>query len=112
MKRNVTFTGLVIGTFFSYLSIIFLISGFIIAKYGGGKKEGTPGRIKSIVIPMGGFKLHLHHWLFFSLIMLVGLADNIFMYVPKEVFYGSLTGLAWQGIYCYDDWHRVIYRSY
>jgi hypothetical protein len=110
-KRTLTFTALTIGAVFSYFSIACVISGFIIAKFAGGKREGMPGIIRSIVIPMKGFKFHLHHWLFFPLFMLVGLAENIFLYISPEVFYGLLAGAAWQGIYCYDDWHRVIYRS-
>ena len=112
IKRFITFTGLSIGAVFSYPSTLCLISGFLIAKLGGGKQDGMQGRIRSIVIPMKGFNFHMHHWLFFSLFMLIGLAENIFMYIPQEVFYGLLSGMAWQGIYCYNDWHRVICRSY
>ncbi len=110
MKQLVMFTGLSVGAVFSYLSILCLISGFLIAKFTGGKQEGMSGKLKSVVIPVKGFKFHLHHWLFFSLLMLIGLAENIFMYIPPEVFFGLLAGVAWQGIYCYNDWHRVIYR--
>ena len=110
IKRLITLTGLSIGAIFSYPSILCLISGFLIARFTGGKQEGMPGKLKSIVIPVKGFKFHLHHWIFFSLFMLIGLAETIFLYIPTEVFYGLLAGLAWQGIYCYDDWHRVIYR--
>ena len=110
-KRVVTFAALAIGAIFSYISIICVISGFIIAKLCGGRKDGAPGNVRSIVISMGSFKLHLHHWIVFSLMMLLGLAKSIFLYIPPEVFYGLLSGLAWQGVYCYNDWHRVIYRT-
>ena len=109
-KRFITLTGLSVGALFSYVSILCLIVGFLIAKLAGGKETGMPGRFRSIVIPMGEHKLHLHHWLFFSLMMFGGLAENIFHYVPPEVFFGMLAGLAWQGIYCYEDWHHVVYR--
>ena len=110
-KRAVTFLALAIGAIFSYISIVCVISGFIIAKLCGGKKEGTPGNVRSIMIPIGSFTLHLHHWIVFSLVMLLGLAKSVFLYIPPEVFYGLLSGLAWQGVYCYNDWHRVIYRT-
>ncbi len=111
VKRTATFMALAIGSVFSYISVICWILGYLIAKYGGGRAAGIPGRIRSIVIPIGKFRLHLHHWLLGSLMMCVGLAKNVFIYIPPEVFYGMLGGFVWQGVYCYSDWYRVIYRS-
>lgn len=111
MKHFITSAGLIAGIAISYISIMYLVFGFIIAKYGGGKEEGLPGKIRSIVIPLGSYRVHLHHWLLFSLLMFAGMAENIFHFVSPEVFYGILCGLAWQGIYCYNDWYRVVYKT-
>ena len=102
---------LVIGAVFSYISVLCWIFGYLIAKYGGGKTDGIQGRIRSIVIPVGKFRLHLHHWLLGALMMCVGVAKSIFIYIPEEVFYGMLSGFVWQGVYCYGDWYRIIYKS-
>ncbi len=110
VKRTVTFSALVAGACFSYISIICIVSGFVIGKLGGGKSDGIEGRINSIVIPVGQFRLHLHHWLIGVMMMCVGVAKSIFVYIPEEVFYGMLSGFVWQGVYCYRDWHRVFYK--
>ena len=99
------------GIVLNWITVFFGIIGFLIAKYSGGSKEGIQGRVRSIIIPLGKFKLHLHHWIICGLLMLTGLAKSIFIYVPPELFYGFLGGLAWQGVYSYDDWYKVIYRK-
>jgi hypothetical protein len=30
------------------------------------------------------------------------------LFLPSELFYGVLSGIAFQGIYCYADWHTII----
>ena len=34
-----------------------------------------------------------------------------FFPIKPELFYGFLSGLAFQGIYCYGDWHRTVKRK-
>ena len=111
MKRIATLAALGVGAVFSYISVLCWVSGYLLAKYGGGRTEGIEGRIRSIVIPIGKFRLHLHHWLLGVLVMCIGLIKSIFVYIPPEVFYGMLGGFVWQGVYCYSDWYRVIYKS-
>ena len=111
VKRIATLLALAIGSVFSYISVLCWILGYFIAKCGGGRTEGIQGRIKSIIIPVGKFRLHLHHWLLGVLMMCVGLVKSIFLYIPPEVFYGMLGGFVWQGVYCYSDWHRIIYKA-
>jgi len=101
-----------IGLVFSWITVFFGICGFLIAKYSGGKEDGIQGRVRSIIIPLGKFKLHLHHWIIFALMMFAGLAKSIFIYFPPEIFYGLLGGLAWQGVYSYSDWYKFIYRRH
>ena len=110
IKNTFATTLFLIGLIVSWISVVFGICGFLIAKYSGGNKEGIQGRVRSIIIPLGKFKLHLHHWIIFILLMFAGLAKSIFFYIPPEMFYGLLGGLAWQGVYSYGDWHKVIYR--
>ena len=112
IKNTFATTLFLIGIIFSWITVFFGICGFLIAKYSGGKEDGIQGRVRSVIIPLGKFKLHLHHWIICVLLMFVGLVKSIFIYVPPEIFYGLLSGLAWQGLYSYSDWHRVIYRRY
>lgn len=99
-----------LGLATSQLSILFGILGFLIAKFGGGESDGRRGRIRSIIIPLGEFRLHFHHWIIGLLLMVICWAKGVSPLIPPEAVYGTLGGLVWQGIYCYGDWHRIVYR--
>ena len=94
--------------YLSYLSVISWLSGFLVAKYGGGKREEMRGRIRSIIIPVGRRKFHLHHWFIGSVAILLGITRSIPVLFSPEIFYGALGGLVFQGVYCYKDWYRII----
>ncbi len=113
MKRRKAILGLmvliaiVLGYLSYYLFYVSWLAGFVTAKHGGGKQEGKPGRIKSIVISWGKYQLHLHHWVLASLTSVICALKGIYIITP-ELFYGFLGGLIFQGIYCYSDCHRII----
>ena len=85
--------------------------GFLVAKYLAGHTVGKPGRMKSFKIPLGRYKLHLHHWLISSGVIAFSLTKGI-PFIPAEVFWGFLSGLALQGIYCYNDWYKILIPRY
>ena len=92
------------GGYVFYLS---WAAGFIISKYFSGKKDGKPGRVKSLIIPWRKWELHLHHWFVGSLLAITSALKG-FSIITPELFYGFLGGLVFQGIFCYGDWHRII----
>ena len=111
-RKTVVLALLAAGLYFSYLAVISWLSGFLMAKYGGGKGEGMRGRVRSVMIPLGRRRLHLHHWFICSVMMALGLTKSIpLLFFPPEIFYGLLGGLAFQGVYCYNDWYRIIHKS-
>ncbi|MBI4267814.1 MAG: hypothetical protein HY662_03410 [Chloroflexi bacterium] len=97
----------VLGSLSYYLFYVSGLVGFIAARFGGGKREGTHGRVKSITLSWYRYQLHLHHWFLGSIAAAV-FALNGFYIVHPEFFYGFLGGMVFQGIYCYSDWHRII----
>jgi len=108
MKRKTTlFTLLSMGIIIGYISFISWIVGFVIAKYLGGKIDGERGRLRSFFVPLGKYKFHLHHWLISSGIMTIILLKDIY-FLPPDLLYGFFGGLAFQGIYCYRDWHKIV----
>ena len=109
MKTKVTIFSLfstifILGT---YLSFAFWFLGFIIAKFLGAKADGKQGIVKSIVIPLGKYELHLHHWFLGLGIGTLGIIRDVYVLSP-EIFYGFLGGLVFQGIYCYNDWYKIV----
>ena len=98
---------IVLGYLSFYLSYISWLVGFIVAKCGGGKQAGKPGRVKSIVISWRDYRLHLHHWVLAFVTSVICMTKGIHVIRP-ELIYGFLGGLIFQGIYCYSDWYRII----
>jgi len=96
--------GIVLG-YHAFLA--WLLSGFIVAKYLGGKSDGKRGRVPSIAFPLRKRKAHLHHWLISSATMCLTLLTGTW-FLPGDLFYGFGVGIALQGIYCYQDWHRIL----
>jgi hypothetical protein len=83
---------------------------FVGTKLLSGRRDGKQGIARSIIIPWRNYRLHLHHWL---LALIIGgvLALKGLCFPTPEIFYGGLSAVVFQGIYCYEDWHRIIKRK-
>lgn len=108
MKKKITLsvllsTGIILG----YLSFITWAVAFLIAKYLGGKTAGERGRLRSFFIPLGNYKIHLHHWILSSLVMGITMVKGIYFLSP-DLFYGFFGGIVFHGIYCYHDWYKIL----
>jgi hypothetical protein len=90
-----------------YLFFVGWLLGFLLNKYTAGKISGKPGRVKSVVIPFGKYKIHFHHWLISSGMIILGLITNV-SFLASAISYGVLGGSVFQGIYCYSDWHKIL----
>jgi hypothetical protein len=106
-KKLILFGLLTAGIFWGYSFYLSWGIGFAISKFCGGGENGTPGKVRSIIIPWREYELHLHHWLLASLVGAVSAVNGFFLLSPG-LFYGFLGGLAFQGLYCYTDWHRIV----
>lgn len=108
MKKKVTLISLFSAIIIlGYLSITAWLLGFITAKFLGAKADGKRGRLKSIIIPLGKYKLHLHHWFICLGAGTLVMIKDIYFLSP-EMCYGFLGGLVFQGIYCYTDWYKIV----
>ena len=94
----------IFGGFFFFTS---WLSGFLIARYLGSKEVGKRSKLPSIILPAGKFKVHLHHWLICSIAMVITLLKGCW-FLPPDLLYGFLGGVALQGVYYYDDWHKIL----
>lgn len=109
VKRKVTlvvllFTCIVLG----YLSFIAWFTGFLLAKYLGSKTVGEPSKLRSHFIPLGKYKIHLHHWLLSSCAIIVFTVFKGTYVLPSNLFYGFFGAIVFHGIYCYSDWYKVL----
>ena len=87
-----------------------LVIGYIAARFIAGSKTKEQGRFPSIAFTLRGYKIHVHHWLFFSSILV---ASFIFQFsvFAHEIFYGFLGGVVIQGVTFYEDWRQVIKKE-
>ena len=112
VKRKITLlillsTGIILG----YLSFIAWAVGFLLAKYLGSDTVGESSKIKSYFIPLGKYRIHLHHWLLSSCAIILFAVFKGANILPPNLFYGFFGALVFHGIYCYSDWHRVLIRK-
>jgi len=95
------------GIILGYLFFVGWLLSFLVAKYIAGKASGKQGRVRSFILPFGKYKVHFHHWLISSGIIIVSLITNV-CFLSTAIFYGALSGLVFQGIYYYNDWHKIV----
>ena len=109
VKKKITLlvllsTGIVLG----YLSFVTCAIGFLLVKYFGGKTAGKSGRMRSHFIPLGRYKIHLHHWLLSSCAIIIFTVFKGIHILPSDLFYGFFGAIVFHGIYCYSDWYRIL----
>ena len=109
MKKRLVaiMSAVVAAVMLGYLFLLSLLIGFIASKLLAGKSAGERGKIRSVVIPLRRWAVHLHHWLYSSFLISLSFTTGTHFITP-EVTYGLLGGLVFQGIYCYGDWHVIL----
>ena len=109
-KKLILVTLLLGGIISGYISYLAWAAGYALTMLCSGRKEGTGGKVKSVIIPWRRYQLHLHHWLLTSVAAAISAISGFFLFTP-ELFYGFLSGILFQGIYCYGDWHKIVKRK-
>jgi len=113
VKRKVTLvvllsTGIILG----YLSFIAWSVGFLLSRQLGSKTVGEPGKMRSYFIPLGKYKIHLHHWLLSSGVIIAFVVFKGTYVLPSDLFYGFFGAIVFHGIYYYSDWYKVLIPRY
>ena len=111
-KRLIAILSTIVATItLGYLFLLSWLIGFLASKYAAGKSAGEPGKLRSLVIPLRKWGIHLHHWLYS--LCLIGLSCITGMYfLTPAITYGLFGGSIFQGIYCYSDWHVILMRRH
>jgi hypothetical protein len=110
MRKKIILIGLTAAfIFLGIFSYKTWFVAFVATKYLSGRRDGKQGIVRSVIIPWRSYRLHLHHWL---LALIVGgvFAVAGFPLLAPEIFLGGLSAIVFQGIYCYEDWYRIIKR--
>ena len=110
MKRKVTLV-LLLSTciFLGYLSFLTWFVGFLLARYLGNRTAGEPCRLlQSRIIPLGKYRIHLHHWLWSSGIIIAFAVFRGAYVLPSDLFYGFFGAIVFHGIYYYNDWYKIL----
>ncbi|MFA6190416.1 MAG: hypothetical protein WC711_02835 [Candidatus Staskawiczbacteria bacterium] len=67
------------------------------------------GKVDCIYIDCGKYKLHLHHWILGTLLLiLAGVLD--YFYLPR-FFLGVVIGIIAHDMYDFNDWHKVFIKK-
>lgn len=92
-----------------YLSFLTWFVGFLLARYLGNKTVGEPCRLlRSRIIPLGKYRIHLHHWLWSSGLIIAFAALKGAYALPSDLFYGFFGAIVFHGIYYYSDWYKIL----
>ena len=94
--------------YYSFLLALGLALGYIGSKIFS-KYLLESGKVDCIYIDCGKFKIHLHHWILGSLLLLSAWVLDYF-YLPR-FFVGVVFGIIVHDIYDFNDWHKVFIKN-
>ncbi|MCX6722338.1 MAG: hypothetical protein NTY04_04120 [Candidatus Staskawiczbacteria bacterium] len=94
--------------YYSFLISVGLALGYIGSKIFS-KYLCESGKVDCIFIDCGKWKVHLHHWILGTLILLIVWIVDYF-YLPR-FFMGVVLGIIAHDIYDFNDWHKVLVKK-
>ena len=99
---------LVTSLYYSFSFTTGIVIGYIICKVFCNVFVKN-GKIDSIFIDYGKWKIHLHHWIIGIMVLaIVWIID--YFYLPA-FFAGVICGIIIQDIYDYNDWYKIILKK-
>lgn len=108
VRRYLPAVVMVASFYYSFLLALGLALGYIGSKIFS-KYLLESGKVDSIYIDCGKYKIHLHHWILGTL--LLGAAWVIdYFYLPR-FFVGVVCGVIAHDIYDFNDWHKVFVKK-
>ncbi len=100
-------TTLLTSLYFSTIFTVGLTAGYLGTNLFY-KKFIKTGKVKLIILPFGKWKIHIHHWLSGSLILLIIIIANI----SFSIFYlGALGGIIFHDLYSDKKWYKIVYKD-
>jgi hypothetical protein len=108
-KKSILIALIAVPIFLGIFSYQTWFATFLATKYLAGRTDGEQGIARSLIIPWRDYRIHLHHWLVTLIVGGILLVRGFYIVTP-EAFYGVVSAVVFQGIYCYKDWYRIITR--
>ncbi len=99
---------MVASFYYSFLLALGLAMGYLGSKIFS-KYLLDSGKVDCIYIDCGKFKIHLHHWILGSLLLVTAWVLDYF-YLPR-FFVGVVCGIIAHDIYDFNDWHKVFVKK-
>lgn len=94
--------------YYSFLISLGLLFGYLVSKLFS-KYFLEQGKVDSIFIDCGKWKIHMHHWILGAVFLIfVWVLD--FLFLPS-FFVGVVLGVIAHDIYDYNDWHKVLVKN-
>ncbi len=108
VRRYLPAVVLVAGFYYSALLTFGLALGYLGSKlfYDFFVERGN---VDHIYIDCGKYKIHMHHWILGSLLLLLVWVIDYF-YLPR-FFVGVMAGVIAHDIYDFNDWHKILVRN-
>jgi hypothetical protein len=107
--------GIAIAVYFSAIFAIGAVAGFAVAETFMRKLVG-PGKVKMIKLDYKNWELHLHHWIWPGVIIVIAAMVSTVGIIPIFIL-GFLNGLIFHDIYTdkkwrtdEKKWYQVIYK--
>ena len=94
--------------YYSFLLAVGLALGYLGSKIFS-KYLLESGKVDSIYIDCGKYKIHLHHWILGALLLITAWFIDYF-YLPR-FFVGVMFGVMAHDIYDFNDWHKVFVKN-
>lgn len=98
----------VASTYYSFLLAVGLALGYFGSKFFYDFFVER-GNVNHIYIDCGKYKIHLHHWILGSLLLLLVWVIDYF-YLPR-FFLGVVAGVIAHDIYDFNDWHKILIKK-
>ena len=108
VRRYLPAVVMVASFYYSFLLALGLALGYIGSKIFS-KYLLESGKVDSIYIDCGKYKIHLHHWILGALLLVAAWVIDYF-YLPR-FFVGVVCGVIAHDIYDFNDWHKVFVKK-
>jgi len=88
-----------------------LLAAGVIIGYGATeiflRRYHKTGRVKSLVLKIGNWRIHVHHWITGTLLMGVFAVVSSLSFLPL----GIIGGVIFHDLYTDKSWHQIFYKK-